>query len=102
MISYTVLLEAEAELFVPDVSVELEVGEQNLLTDGALVLAPVVPLLPFIIMNRSLNSPTPSVLDPKLSGAGPDPDSNLFSLKWTGPGYESATENRLDRDQINF
>ncbi len=34
---------------MPDVSVELEVGEENLLTDGALVLAPVVPLLPFII-----------------------------------------------------
>jgi hypothetical protein len=71
MIPYT-----EAELSVPDVSVELEVGEENLLTDGALVLAPVVPLLPFIIMNQSPNSTTPSVLDPELSGSGPDQDSN--------------------------
>jgi hypothetical protein len=30
---------------MPDVSVKLEVGEENLLTDGALVLAPVVPFL---------------------------------------------------------
>ncbi len=34
-------------LFLPDVGVELEVGEEDLLTDGALVLAPVVPLLRF-------------------------------------------------------
>ncbi len=82
---------------MPDVSVKLEVGEENLLTDGALVLAPVVPFLPFIIMNQSLTFPTPSVQDPELSDSGPDPESNPFSLN-----CEPVTKNRLDRDQINF